>query len=105
MDRRGAFRHMNTPTYPPRYALYPGQGPPRRFTALSWLRGLPGLAERFSGVVPGEYWSEDVDGEERVGVISCVCGETARARENRLTPCRCERVFILLGDSIRVAKL
>lgn len=79
----------------------------RRFTAMTWLRALPGLAERFSREVPGEYWVPDVDGEERIGVISCTCGATPKARENRLTPCEgenCGRVFLLLGESMRVAR-
>jgi hypothetical protein len=107
---------VNTPTYPPRYALYPGQGPLRKFGALSFLRAIPGQAALFDKEVPPEFWTEDSEEvpysqpeiwaeSSRVGVISCVCGEKPRARENRLTLCRCERVFLLLGDSIRVMRV
>jgi len=133
---------MTTANWPPRYSHSEAQGPLRRFSATTALRAVPGLSQRFSGLVPDEYWSEeaqttlfeggDADGTRSVGlqqtlrpnaaersvssgadpsttgriaIIDCVCGAKPRAMENKLAPCECERVFLLLGDSVRVARL
>lgn len=107
--------------WPPRYADRPGQGPLRKFSALTWIRGIGGFAQLFSGEVPGEFWSEDVSDavdvsyvseevgdQRRIGIVSCMCGETPSVPDNGIAICPgegCGRVFLLLGDTIRVAKL
>lgn len=102
---------VSTEHWPPRYVLQPGQGPPRRFSAITWMKALPGFAQAFIGEVPGDFWVEDVEdaGEDqtRVGVISCMCGATPKVPENGIRACDgegCGRVFMLLGDHIRVAR-
>lgn len=92
--------------WPPRYVGLPGQGPPRKFSAMSWLRGLGGFAEQFAKEVPGEFWAEDVaNGEGRLAIISCQCGKEPKIPENRIIFCECDRAFLFLGDRVRVAKL
>lgn len=71
-----------------------------RLTATTCLQAVPGLSERFSREVPGEYWTHEPSG----AAISCPCGETPKAREDRLTPCGCGRWFLLLGERVRCAK-
>jgi hypothetical protein len=96
---------MRTTDWPPRYIGRPGQGPPRRFNALTWLKLVPGLIRAFEGEVPAEMWTEDFEDGQRFGVVSCPCGAEAKAREDHLSACeRCERVFLLIGDRIKVAR-
>lgn len=97
-----------TEDWPPRYVHRPGQGPARKFSAVTWLRSLSGMAQQFKGEVPADYWNEDVDESgARVAVIACPCGAEPVARENATSICPgddCGRVFVLLGDRIRVAQ-
>lgn len=99
---------VSTEHWPPRYVNRPGQGPPRRFSAVTWFKSLVGFGQLFTGEVPGDFWIEDVEKDEtRVGIISCPCGATSRVPENGIRTCDgedCGRVFMLLGDRIRVAK-
>lgn len=106
---------MKPLNYPPRYALYPGQGPLRRFSFFSLAQAVPGAAALFAKQVPAEYWHEEArmerDGHDpstsgRVATISCVCGARPRATENKLSFCKgsCGRVFVLLGDTVHVAR-
>ena len=80
----------------------------RRFSAITWMKALSGFAQAFTGEVPGDFWSEDVgEDQTRVGVISCMCGATPKVPENGVRACDgedCGRVFMLLGDHIRVAR-
>lgn len=98
--------------WPPEYEREPGRRPPRRFSALTWFQALwPGIAHEFEKAVPDEFWTwEEWDGEheeERVALVACMCGEETRVEQNGTAICGgedCGRVFLLVGETIRVAK-
>lgn len=106
--------------WPPRYLHIDGhprrgQGPPRRFSAQTFLNALHGLDTLFAREVPADYWTEqaqvlldletDPSTTGRIAVISCTCGESVEVLENRLESCEgnCGRVFLFLGDRVRCA--
>lgn len=112
----GAPRPLSTrlvagDVWPPRYHGEPGHGPLRRFSALTWLQtAWPGFAMNFTGEVPESMWSvKDWNGEdlaEMVAVVACPCGQEPEVRQNGTSICsgeNCGRVFMLLGDRIKVA--
>jgi len=110
---RGAFsaRLRLLADWPPEYMSMPGKRPPRRFNALTWLQALwPSFPQQFTEVVPDEFWSwaewDGVTQEDRVAVVACVCGAEPEVEQNRTAICegRCGRVFMLIGDVIRVAE-
>lgn len=89
--------------WPPEYIGRPGQRPLRRFTALSAVQAIwPGYVQQFSGIVPEEFWTT----EEELAVVACPCGAEPKVAQNHTTICPgdCGRVFLLLGETIRVAK-
>lgn len=94
--------------FPPEYVGRPGQKPPRRFTALSWAVALwPGFVVRFDREVPEEMWSAEGLGDELEGTIACPCGHEPRVKQNHTAICpgeNCGRAFMLIGDTIRVAR-
>lgn len=95
--------------YPADYVGRPGQRPPRRFSALSGVLGIwPGFVKQFSKVVPDEFWTQVGlnDEEELVAIVACPCGAEPQVIQNRTTICDgdgCGRVFLMLGETIRVA--
>jgi hypothetical protein len=96
--------------WPPGYEGRPGQRPMRRFSALSALQAIwPGYARLFTGVVPEEFWTqeEETSEGERVAVVACPCGAEPKVAQNRTAICpgECGRVFLLLGETIKVATL
>lgn len=97
--------------WPPEYAQRPGQRPPRRFSALTAIQAIwPGYVQLFTGRVPEEFWAieeGDAGSIERTVVVSCQCGAEPKVAQNQTAICpgeECGRVFMLLGDEIRVAR-
>lgn len=111
---RGALRSRlrALEAWPPEFEREPGRRPPRRFSALTWFQALwPGIVNEFDKTVPDEFWTwEEWDGvhdEERVALVACMCGEETRVEQNGTAICagsECGRVFLLVGETIRVAK-
>jgi hypothetical protein len=69
--------------------------PPTRF--LSYLP--PGAIH----VIPGEFWSEDVNDDGYAeAVIACPCHRTPRVEIGRLSECECGRFFYYVGSEVMV---
>lgn len=95
--------------WPPGYIGRPGQRPPRRFSAITFVQALwPGYVQQFDGEVPEEFWTQEEETElgERVAVVACPCGSEPRVEQNRTAICpgECGRAFMLVGEKIKVAK-
>jgi hypothetical protein len=96
--------------WPPGYEGRPGQRPLRRYSALTTIQAIwPGYIKLFTGQVPEEFWTqaEETSEGERVAVVACPCGEEPKVAQNRTAICPgedCGRVFLLLGEEIRVAR-
>lgn len=81
----------------------------RRFSALSGVLGLwPGYLQQFDKVVPEEFWTQAGlnDNEQAIAIIACPCGAEPEVAQNGTTICSgdgCGRVFLMLGDTVRVA--
>lgn len=101
-------RFVNEAAYPPRYVGRPGQGPLRRFTALSWTLALwPGFVLQFDKVVPEEFWTYAIrDDGENLASVACPCGAEPEVAQgcSAFCPGECGRVFLMVGEEIRVAK-
>lgn len=73
---------------------------PQRLGFMQFARAIPGYAGLFTTEVPGEFVAQ-------VGVdevdVACPCGETPRVKWMTPTGCACERTFVNLGTSVRVA--
>jgi len=90
------------------YIGRPGQKPPRRFTALTAIQALwPGFVKLFTGTVPEEFWTQEDETTEgeRLTVVACPCGAEPKVAQNHTAICpgECGRVFLLLGEEIKVA--
>ena len=81
-----------------------GRRQPTRFNLVWAFRAVPGMAAQFRREVPGDFWSKDTkeDGTP-VAVISCPCGQEPLVEPGRMTECECERFYVHLGNSVRVA--
>lgn len=103
--------------WPPRYSggsHREGQIIPHRFSIFSWLKAVPAVVEPFllskgATEVPDEFWSlDELDDGSSVAVISCPCGESPIVEHGRFHPCPgddCPRIFLNLGNAVRVVKL
>lgn len=81
-----------------------GRRQPTRFNAIWAIRAVPGLAQQFSRIVPGDFWSRDIDEDgNEVALIACPCGEQPELHPANMMVCECERCYLNLGDEIRVA--
>jgi hypothetical protein len=92
--------------YPPRYVGRAGQGPLRRFTAVSGALAVPGFLGPFTKSVPEEMWAaKDWNGEaaDLIAVVACPCGQEPEVGQLASTICDCGRAFILAGDRVLVA--
>jgi hypothetical protein len=98
--------------YPPRYSgggHRDGMKMPRRFSALTWVRAVPAVFDRFqirngASVVPPDFWNLD----DNAAVIACPCGEQPVVPFARFHICSgedCGRVFLFFGDEIRATRL
>lgn len=89
-----------------RYVDRPGQGPLRRFSALSFALAVPGFMGGFDKEVPDSMWAAKVfDGEKAdlIAVVACPCGEEPEVAQLGTSICNCGRAFILTGDRVLVA--
>lgn len=94
----------------PEFIDRPGQRIPRKFSALTWAQMMGGAALRevFTKEVPDDFWSWDAaEDSTRVGIIACPCGESPEVPVHGTAICpnpECGRVFMLLGERMRVAR-
>lgn len=93
--------------YPPRDRT--GAVIPHRLEVPGMLKACPAaMLGFFTGRVPPDYYSEDMDGETPIIVISCPCGNEPvlrwRLRSYSLAACECDRVFMHDGREIRVGR-
>ncbi len=100
---------MNAASYPPLWKGpdHPGSRMPRKFTAMTWMQHptLRKVFAEFNVEVPGDFWSEDVEAEQTVAIISCPCGQEPEVMLHSTEFCTgCNRVFFFLGDKVLVAK-
>lgn len=79
-----------------------GKVVPHRLSFLSAARSVAGLADQFVEI-PAEFWSEDIEEERRVALVSCPCGETPAAAVGVLEACACHRYYLYTGKAVRVA--
>jgi hypothetical protein len=78
---------------------------PRRPNWLTFIQAVPGIfseSDLLATVVPEDFVTADVDGEEPVAVIACPCGETPSVALARSKACNCRRIFLNLGSEVRV---
>lgn len=93
--------------YPPRFVDRPGQGPLRRFTAVSMALAVPGILAAFEKTVPDSMWAaKEWNGEQAdlIAVVACPCGGEPEVAQLASSICKCGRAFILAGDRVMVAK-
>lgn len=94
--------------WPPRYAGRPGQGPLRKFSAMTWLRAVPGFEAQLKSEVPPEFLAaEEQEDGTRVVTIACPCGAEPVVSDNGTRICEgedCGRVFLMLGERVWVAR-
>lgn len=96
--------------YPPLWendADRPGSRMPRKFTMMSWLQHptLVRVYARFDKEVPGEYWAEDIEAAKTTAIVSCPCGQEPHVPLHTTEFCPgCDRVYLNLGDTLRVAR-
>lgn len=77
-----------------------GRKQPHGLDFASFARGIPGFAEQFGKRVPKRYLRKSATG---VWTVTCVCAARHELRPLHLRPCDCGRVFVLLGDMVKVA--
>ncbi len=85
----------------------PGSREPRGFNPLTWMKhpATRRVFAAFDRDVPPGFWSEDVEAERTVAIISCPCGEETHVALASTVFCEgCDRVFWHLGDKIKVAR-
>lgn len=76
-----------------------GRKQPYPFTWLTFFRAVPGLVDQFARRVPSSFYAQDKSGV----IVSCPCGEEPLVALVHSTECACGRVYLNLGDSVRVA--
>lgn len=70
---------------------------------ISPMRFLWHLPPEAMTVIPGEFWSTDVNAEGYTeAVIACPCHETPRVEAGRLAECTCGRIFYFIGSDVMV---
>ena len=93
--------------WPPRYVGRSGQGPLRRFSAMTLLRALP-FAKELKTEVPAEFLAfEEREDATRVATIACPCGAEPVVADNGIRVCEgedCGRVFLMLGERVWSAR-
>jgi hypothetical protein len=73
---------------------------PHRLGFVHFARAIPGYLNQFTTEVPGDFVAQvSVDEVD----VACPCGETPRVGWMTPTGCACERTFVNLGTSVRVA--
>lgn len=105
LDRSRLRRRLRAlEAWPPEYEARPGQRPLRRFSAITWTQAMwPDFIKLFTGTVPADFWTI----EEEMAVVACPCGAEPQVEQNQLAICdgeECGRVFLRLGEEIKVAK-
>lgn len=81
-----------------------GRSQPTRLNWLHFIRAVPGLATQFDRKVPDEFWSVDaLEDRTPVAVIACPCGKEPIIPLGSCVECDCERFYLYLGSTIRVA--
>jgi len=77
-----------------------GQGRPLHRLTVEAFAGIPGYMDQFDRAIPDDFWVKSgVDEAE----VSCPCGETPCLELGAPHVCACERAFVYLGRSVRVA--
>lgn len=81
----------------------PGERALRQFEPWALMPKIsPGAITAFATTVPAGR--VDRDDLSRVATIRCMCGESIEVSPERSTLCSCDRLFLDLGDQVRVVK-
>lgn len=71
--------------------------------ATTMMRAAPGLYDQFHAI-PDEFWNEDDEGEMRMAVVACPCGESPSVELDKFEECGgCERFYWFADRDVRVA--
>jgi hypothetical protein len=71
-----------------------------QFNILAWCKAMPGFASQFQTVVPPRFYT----GNKKTCTVTCPCGAVEEFKLGLLFTCpNCTRIYLWLGDELRVA--